>query len=133
LKVVLLFRQPSTVDCNKLCTLIFVTIHAAIHFIMQVLTLFSRIPFVLTILVHHCHCDIVNIQSEKLVDFVGCNSSTIEAQAIRDAWDSAIDIAYVSSGKIEWGYHSSVDFLAGPDRNKAYQKSIKGKINLFTY
>lgn len=68
----------------------------------------------------------ITIQAEKLVDFVGCDATTMKPDAIRAAWDSAMDLAYVSSGGIKWDWHSAVDFLAGPDRNSAYQTAIKG-------
>ncbi|KAH7410947.1 hypothetical protein BKA64DRAFT_704059 [Cadophora sp. MPI-SDFR-AT-0126] len=91
---------------------------------MQILKL-----FVLATLVNHSICDTITVQAEKLVDFTGCTNKTTEPQDIRDAWDSAMDLAYVSSGKIEWGHHPSVDFLAGPHRNAAYHNIIKAVLN----
>lgn len=72
-------------------------------------------------------CGPIKIEAEKLVDFVGCDDTTTTPAAIRAAWDSAMDLAWVSSGSIKWGWHSSVDFLAGPERNAEYQTAIKSK------
>ncbi|KAK0099342.1 hypothetical protein ONS95_006297 [Cadophora gregata] len=90
---------------------------------------FLQTAFLLATLVNHSICDTFTVQAEKLVDWVGCNKQTTTQQAIRDAWDSVMDIAYVVSGKIEWGHHPSKDFLAGPDRNRAYQKDMKAVLN----
>lgn len=67
----------------------------------------------------------VTVQAEKLVDFKGCTGP--QQQEIIDAWDSAMDIAYVSSGKINWDYHAATDFLGWEGRNKNHQNTIKGK------
>lgn len=94
---------------------------------MLILKLIFQSDFVLTTLINHSVCDTITVQAEKLVDWYGCSSSTTTPQAIRDAWDSAMDLAYVVSGKIEWGFHPSKDFLAGPDRNAPYQDALKCK------
>ena len=54
-----------------------------------------------TTLIAYTVGDTITIEAEKLVDWIGCDTTTALPQDIRDAWDSAMDIAYVSSGKIE--------------------------------
>ena len=81
-----------------------------------------------TALIAHTVGDYITIGAGKLVDWIGCDSTSTTPQDIRDAWDSAIDIVYVSSGKIEWGYHPSIDFLVGPTRDVDDQDTIKGKV-----
>jgi hypothetical protein len=68
------------------------------------------------------------IQAEKLVDWFGCDETTVKPSDIRAAWDSAINIAYVLRGKIEWDFHNARDFLGLESRNKDYQDIIKGKV-----
>lgn len=40
----------------------------------------------------------ITIEAEKLVDFYGCSAAGLSPDVIRAAWDSAMDIAWVSSG-----------------------------------
>ncbi|TVY84131.1 hypothetical protein LSUE1_G002188 [Lachnellula suecica] len=96
---------------------------------MQMSLLFLQISLILTTLVARTISDGIAIEAEKLVDWIGCDSSTTSPQDIRDAWDSAMDIAYVQSGHIEWDYKPSHEFLAGPYRNVAYQDAIKAVLN----
>jgi hypothetical protein len=89
---------------------------------MQISTLLFQLAFVFTTLIAYTISDTITIEAEKLVDWVSCDATKTLPQDIRDAWDSAMDIAYVSSGKIEWGFHPSIDFLGGPTRNTAQQR-----------
>ena len=100
---------------------------------MQTCTLLFQLAFVFTTLVAYTVGDTITIEAEKLVDWVGCDNTTTLPKDIRDAWDSAMDIAYVSSGKIEWDYKPPVDFLGGQTRNAEHQSTIKGKTNNHVY
>lgn len=92
---------------------------------MKISTLSVRLSFVLTTLITHAAGDFT-VQAEKLEDWTGCDDT--QKTQIRAAWDEAIDIAYVSSGKIDWDYNAADTFLGNHKRNKDYQKSIKGKV-----
>ena len=57
---------------------------------MKTSTLLFQLSFVLTTLTTHAVSDFT-VQAEKLEDWIGCTNT--QKQEVRDAWDSAIDIA----------------------------------------
>lgn len=86
-----------------------------------------------TILVAPAICDDVNILAEKLVDWNGLTENCekpyqITKQSIRDAYDSAMDIAYQSSSVINWDYHPAQDFLGQESRIESYKNDIKSNV-----
>jgi len=97
---------------------------------MKLSTPFWSLVLVLTSLITPAFSDEVNILAEKLVDWNGwdaCKAVGISKQDVRDAWDEAIDIAYVSSGKIHFDFKAAKDFLGDDTKNTAYQDSIQSK------
>lgn len=92
---------------------------------MKFSTFFFQLILTFISLIAHAISDDFTVQAEKLEDWVGCTAT--QEQEVRDAWDSAIDIAYVSSGKLDWTFHAARDFLGNEEKNKDYQSTIKGK------
>ena len=56
-------------------------------------------------------------------------SCSVPQQQIKNAWDEAMDIAYVSSGKIDWASWAAKDFLGGEDKTD-YHSDIKGNVKI---
>jgi hypothetical protein len=64
-------------------------------------------------------------QSEKLQNFIGCTAE--QRNAIIDAYDEGIDIAYLSNQGITFDDPTTEEFLGTHEKNAQHQATLKSK------
>jgi len=94
---------------------------------MRTSAAFLQSALVFAALITHTLGDDIRIQQEKLIGFENCSAAGISENEINDAWDSANDIAYYSSGGISWDTSAARQYLGNETINEPWHKDMKGK------